>query len=394
MLVSLGAYILSFIALVAPPTALFSGNLLTSLFVAASIIPVIYCIKNKTLCTLLPLPHIVSLVLLLAVVIASATWSIVPEKSWQLGFRLLMLCILGYSCTLFATAHVTRGYFFITLGNLAALALIAVEYNTHGYLSSLFHPSQTFQLSDLNKGATFLALSSFITLSWLMQTKRWIFSGIFWLAVLLAFSHLESLAALAAFIAATGIFAVITIFPKRGFYAVSATIMVVLVLTPILLHAIKPEVITARIPSLPLSAVHRLYIWEFASHKADEHPFLGWGASATRYIEIKPEDIRNPVFYPMPVHPHNQMLQLRFDLGLPGIAFFIAFIGSLLYGIRRSSLSAYTQAAAVASIAAYLIIGGLGYSIWHSWWISNGFLIAAYLASTVRGNQMNRNNPA
>lgn len=385
MLTIMGIYLLSFALLVAPSVAVFSGNMLTPLLIAASIIPLISCIKNKSLRST---PHALCLLALLAVVVLSALWSIAPDKSWQLGIRLMALCGLGYACVLFASSHTARLLPLLTIGNLLAMVVILIEYSTDGYIFHLLHHKrQVFELFELNKGATFLALSAWVSLSWLLHEKRWWLSGIFWLAVLLVLSRLESLAAILAFMVVTAVFFLMRLFPKKGFYTVLAALLIGLALLPVVLHTLKPEAIVARVPSLPLSAIHRLYIWEFASHKADEHPFLGWGASATRYLEVKPEDIRNPTFYPMPVHPHNQMLQLRFDLGLPGMALFIAFVGTLACAIRRSSLPPEAQAAAIASIIGYLVIGGLGYSIWHNWWIADGFFIAVGFASTNKNSR-------
>ena len=87
---------------------------------------------------------------------------------------------------------------------------------------------------------------------------------------------------------------------------------------------------------IPPSAAHRLLIWDFVILRIAERPLLGWGMEASRSL---PGHATTPPGGPgplrpgwrrdarlagrraelLPLHPHNGALQLRLELGWPGV---------------------------------------------------------------------------
>jgi O-antigen ligase len=141
------------------------------------------------------------------------------------------------------------------------------------------------------------------------------------------------------------------------------------------------------------SALHRLYIWDFAADRIAEHPFIGWGLDAARRIpggdtpvvvhrcdaEGRPTD-RVPIdSVVMPLHPHNAILQVWLELG--GIGAALGFGALLLVLARAFAARAWRSRSAQAGFAA-ACFGGLSvalvsFGVWQEWFLSALFMVAA-----------------
>ena len=118
------------------------------------------------------------------------------------------------------------------------------------------------------------------------------------------------------------------VFRKKALIALGVLITINTFALPFLINETKDfEVkITNNIP-LPNSAVHRIKIWEFVAKKISERPLLGWGMNSSKHFS----DGKNMVYTvsgeylgeALPLHPHNTILQIWVELGLPGILVFL-----------------------------------------------------------------------
>ncbi len=138
--------------------------------------------------------------------------------------------------------------------------------------------------------------------------------------------------------------------------------------------------------SIPVSGISRLHIWQFVSDKISERPWTGWGLKASRYVEgadqkytviRKNAQGRDAILYKdfnLPLHPHNQALQIWLELGLIGalIAGLTAFAVIWRGAERAGSLG-------LGLIAGILIFDLLSFGAWQNWWIAAQFLAVAYL---------------
>jgi O-antigen ligase len=150
-----------------------------------------------------------------------------------------------------------------------------------------------------------------------------------------------------------------------------------------------------QIPSanLPLSAVHRLVIWDFAVARIAEKPLTGWGLEASRAMPggraqpdattldrlnitnpVQREFLANPHVEVMPLHPHNGALQLWLELG--GIGALLGALLMLALGFAASRSAAPAVGAGMLASAA--VTGMLSFGLWQAWWVAS--LLMAMIA--------------
>jgi O-antigen ligase len=147
-----------------------------------------------------------------------------------------------------------------------------------------------------------------------------------------------------------------------------ATILAFLLVIPISILAYDHGGTTA--PFLKHSAQHRIEIWHFAADKALERPILGYGFNSSRDV---PNGDAVSAFLPpgkpiIPLHPHNGFLQIWLELGAPGVMIaMVLLVGGLKTIGRWSDQSARF---ALGGYAAALVIGGLAFGIWQTWWMA------------------------
>ena len=147
--------------------------------------------------------------------------------------------------------------------------------------------------------------------------------------------------------------------------------------------------------SMPSSVVPRLIIWEFAARQSGQRPVLGWGLNSSRILPGGGEKViilddgtgnsqEKQIYYieaKLPLHPHNQALQIWLELG--GVAaVIVALFGGLIL-FRFSALST-AEAPLFGLITSYLVFAFLSFGAWQNWWIATLFLIATIWQTSCR----------
>jgi len=127
------------------------------------------------------------------------------------------------------------------------------------------------------------------------------------------------------------------------------------------------------------SGQHRVEIWHFAAERALEKPLFGWGFNASRYV---PNGDEVSHFLPpgqslIPLHPHDAFLQIWLEIGAIGA---IIVAGILLLGLRAvGQWPAAVARFTLPGYAAGLVVAGLAFGIWQSWWMATlAFSAVAY----------------
>ena len=128
------------------------------------------------------------------------------------------------------------------------------------------------------------------------------------------------------------------------------------------------------------SVRHRLQIWDFAADRALEGPWHGWGLDKSRRIPGggTVTSLGDEV---MPLHPHNVVLQVWLELGVPGLVLLVLIIAyASVAGASGRGPPLYVAARA-ATILPVLVIAGLAFGAWQNWWLSAIWLTAALVST-------------
>ena len=129
-------------------------------------------------------------------------------------------------------------------------------------------------------------------------------------------------------------------------------------------------------------------IWRFAAEKVGERPLLGWGLDASRELPGMHDKVALPVgggqiaeLDVMPLHPHNNAIQIWLELGIVGALIPALLIAYLLRGLARPELEAGARAMVLATLTSCLVVAFLSYGLWQGWWLGALWLATAFAAA-------------
>ena len=269
-----------------------------------------------------------------------------------------------------------------------AIILIAIEIFSYGALDAFFRthlfgkPFTNFAIQHYNRGACFLAVIFWVLVMALSRRIRqsageimpWIIALA--IVMLVALGRLESLSAKVGFICGILSCVAVLLMPRIGIRLIQAAIVVLVIAEVIAAPRIQPLDYVNK--GLPLSSLHRIFIWHFAGAKAQEQPFTGYGFYSSRDIPGGKEMIQIPnqslpagsVY--LPNHTHNSIIQVWLELGYVGLALYIAILLSALSWIARQVRAPLQQAVMVAMLMTYLGISLFAFNVWQEWWVATG----------------------
>ena len=165
----------------------------------------------------------------------------------------------------------------------------------------------------------------------------------------------------------------------------------IVVLPPILSQPIPRGLVRdAAYEISDFSAVHRLKIWEFTLSKINERPWLGWGMAASRDLGSAADPKSGTEINVMPLHPHNNALQVWLELGVLGGIFFATLCAVVAWKISYLGHDPAWRACAFATYVIYLTVGGLSYGAAQTWWVATAWLAAVFLAVAYQPAQPSR----
>ena len=145
---------------------------------------------------------------------------------------------------------------------------------------------------------------------------------------------------------------------------------------------------------LPNSGVHRIAIWQTTAARIHERLWLGHGFDTARslYPQSTTVDVRfaKPTMgrsegfnsEPIPLHPHNMILQIWLELGAAGAVAALAALLSIFVGLARMPLEKTERAAGYGFFVTALAIAAAVAGAWQAWWLSALGLSAAFLVAT------------
>jgi O-antigen ligase len=332
----------------------------------------------------------------------TAGWAPEPLRALGTAFQLGGFVALGAAAARAVAADdeaAKRRLMLAATGGLAAgLALAGLDAVTGHAIRAgvrgleVIPPTLAFGLKPAASAmALWLPLVAVAALGWWLRALILLAGGAVLLLLPGESAKLAVLAALLAGAAAAWL-------PRRTAIGLGAALAVAIVAMPFVLGPLLARGVPAA--GIPPSAAHRLLIWDFVIDRIAERPLLGWGMEASRAIRghrdsPPPEALARfgldgpatPGWIAgaqlLPLHPHNGALQLRLELGWPGV---------LLAALLAAALAlACRNAVAVAVLAAGAVTAMLSFGAWQEWWVGAELLALAAVAGIPRGSSGEEN---
>jgi O-antigen ligase len=328
-----------------------------------------------------------ALIGLVAYGVLTVIWSISPGRTLHIAIRFAPIVVGGW-LLIGAAAQLDerarrRTSTALLIGGAIALVLIGIEIATGGLIQGLLRGAgfkATGSLIHLNRAASQVAI--LIWPLWLVLDRR----------------HGPVVAAAGVGLAAATLFALdpdtplLTVLTGIIFLAVAyktpriaqglmiagvLAAAVAIPLYPLILPIIDSTLLSWNIGDFTLR--HRLAIWDFAATRTMEQPIFGWGLGTSRLVPGADGFAQQlgPGAETLPLHPHNALLQLWLELGIPGIALALIAVVTVLARITRYITGRRELAMALTVIFSATLIAELSYGIWQSWWLVFLWVIAA-----------------
>ena len=402
----LAARILAILAFVAPIVSVYGARGSVILVGVVALLALIADIREKRR---VPRPPILPSVLTAALVgwmALSAIWAVDPADALHTAVKVGGIMLAGMILLTVAarTDEAQRRNIRSALGTGIAIAmvLLAGEIMADGWLIRLFRNDVGMLgvdvLEDFNNSGAQFALWVWLAIPTI--PARWRSAGQ-WVATAGTLGLLGSLE-VATYVVAVALgglcMPVVARAPRRATLGVAVAIAAGFLLAPQIPKWLPtPETLMAQELRLPRSLIHRVAIWQFAAERVDERPWLGWGAHASRHIGIRhaeglPDsvhamarsfgsDAERLAYFEvniLPLHPHDGMIQLWLELGVLG-----AVLGACLaLTALLATLRLGGSAAHGALVVTAMVIFGMSFGVWQSWWLATLWMMAALAAGT------------
>lgn len=376
-------------AVIAPLVSIFAPLFMAPLLLIAALGIGLSALRERR-----PIPMLGrSLLMLLGLLVLwgalSSLWSVNPKGSIITALQLLGLFVSGAvvlgGVALLDGAAAARIGRWLVIGLIGALIVYAIEIALDSPIQSLIRqtgPDMERIYSPFNRGLAVLVV--LLPPALVMLRRRGqapLAIGLLCAALAIVYVYYGSSVAMGV---ACGMAAAALSFLGRGpmtrliGWLVAALILVAPLvareaITPAVLDAVGKQTSNISVP-------HRLVIWQFVGAKTLERPLTGWGLDAARALPegktktpLTTLSCQAPCFIAverLPLHPHNMALQWWLELGLPGAALGAAVLFWLFHQIPRLAADRMEEALLVGQLTAAVVIAGLSYGAWQSWWLA------------------------
>jgi hypothetical protein len=414
-------HILGLTAILYIPIGIFASKGLAPLFAIA----VVFCLGLK-IWQRQPFPWIVSLVLYALIILIgwsliSWFWSISPHDTLKTGISLAVTflggaILFGISLS-FGPQEKKSLQNGIILGGFFGFSLIAIEFATNAGLARLlFYELALIKNPDMPSYSTFIfsvygnstpvmnagmAATTVFFFPWAMTIKDRFSQKVFILiilvgAILVLMTYADAVKL--SFVVGLIVFLTALAWP-RWINRIMCVAITIGFLTAPLIPSLLPNPL---VPSKNLeffspSSAHRILIWKNTVGHIKQNLILGSGLDTTRALYSAkdrilydfPSTLSNGTAYkvlyePIPLHPHNAVLQIWLELGAVGALISLGLLLTILYSINRGRLHQTDQAAALGLFAATLSLACISFGIWQGWWLSSILLSIAYFVSLLK----------
>lgn len=251
--------------------------------------------------------------------------------------------------------------FFAVLSGALILGALAIgmELDSNGFILKSYKGADA-SLTEYNRGLSYLLLLAFPCAAFIWLSEyRWRLAP-FLVVLVIPVILTESRACQLAVMAAVPVIIAAHFWPNTTRRA----LLVVLALMVAWPFAAQWYVLnyTDTLRGFPDSWHARMEIWDYLSYRIQERPWLGWGLGTTHKLPMLPHEVYYTLIRVPAAHPHNVMVQLWVELGIPGLIMGLSF-GMLMLD-RASKLSARIAPFAIGTWVAAFVFLLVAYDLW------------------------------
>ena len=323
-------------------------------------------------------------VVLGALMLASAAWSVTPEASFERAQKIIGLMIGCFACVAVAS-HCPRDIWqrFCLIFPFVALCASAVTmfdiYAGLPILSAL-HTNYQHEIRpdawNKNTSVFVMGLPIFFYLS--MKGRSVLLTGALIAMTALVFvtttSQASQLSMIVLVLALIGCVFFLEKLTIRAAFLILAFIALMLpFIAPTAFDLIASHVAEKDSLMDKASMALRLENYDFLSRRILENPWTGFGMDSTRAMKFDTQELyfKNDSI----MHPHNVALQMWIEFGLFGVAWTLVFLGFLYVLFMRMNPAARRLSFLLfCGITVYLLVS---WSIWASWLVALIFYLVA-----------------
>jgi len=353
-------------------------------------------------------------------ILISFFWSISPQRTSE-----VMGPISGIIIAIFITLNITSNNKVINIENLIGIPLIFtsicilidVVFNAEirSNLATLVGDEPTSKSANFSRGIIILTMIMPLSVAmYINKGKKFLGLGVLLLIaiiVMLGPNHSSKIALLCALLSSI----IIYIFGPRSFMFFGIISAIFMLSLPIISIKILPKlshikinyentkpctperlasIHVERIPgtnkcvknmewqetSMGGSIIHRLLVWEFVGNEIYKKPLLGHGAGTSRLIGqnivLNVPHTNLDIKGGIPLHPHNNFLEIWLELGLLGISVItLLWIKIIKYGINIRKESYIMGTGICTSIVTIFVMSNISFGVFQAWWMSSIALI-------------------
>jgi O-antigen ligase len=329
----------------------------------------------------------------------SVSWSPGPLESLQTLVPFLITLVVGYvvikNVSGLAPTALNVLHMAILAGGIVGYSIIAIEYVSDYSLQSFLYSllgKTLLPSSKLNAMKPGLVVASLYLWPWSLVAWRR-FGGkiagvafVFGSATILLHQFDTAIVALMASI----VLALSAAFLVRRHMRVIAVGFAIIVLAAPLIAAKLPDPTQpgSGLAKLSNSAIHRIAIWTVSDRLIRERPVLGHGFESARMQfrsgsaieQVVLPDVPDRQFTirsePIPLHPHNFILQVWLETGVIGASCLAAFLAYVTRHASDATGGIRDRLITFGLIGSAFCIANISFGAWQSWWLGTLFLAA------------------
>ena len=279
---------------------------------------------------------------------------------------------------------------------LGTIIIYYFEYCTDGFFNSNFRKliqnktDYTFYLFFLDRGCAFLSLFTWVVLAQLLKKNKIITSFFIFILTLITLYLSDSLSAFLGFSLGGIVFFITRFWPFNIPTIISFSLIISSILFLIFIKFTNiNKLIDNEAKYLPISAKHRLFIWDFSMKKISKNPFKMVGLNSSRKIDPEHKNFikYNEIILPlMPLHPHNNLIQITLETGIIGLILYLLLFFKYitkwytLFRDKQTNNLFRIRSIGYSFFANFFIISMISFNMWQSWWLCSYSLIFLLLS--------------